>query len=77
MTKYKRYWVELGGFEIIVADDEVAEDIADLIHDTVNEGEADIVDVKFDKELTLDEVKANGSGDCSSKVQQEIWGSIE
>ena len=77
MTKYKRYWVELGGFEIIVADDEVADDIADLIHENVNECEADIVDVKFDKELTLDEVKASGFYlqnpiCCSPKVQQEI-----
>ena len=73
--KYKKFWVSLGGFEIIIADDESPHDIADYIHETVNECEADIDEVKFDKELTLDEVKASGHMECSSKVEREVWGS--
>ena len=74
MSKYKRFWVSLGGFEMIIADGESPHDIADFIHETVNECEADIDEVKFDKELTLDEVKVSGSMECSPKVEQEVWG---
>ena len=80
--KYNEYWVSFGGFHLIVAEDEDVENaVEEYLDDNDMEEVAmttggDGMDWTHEKELTKEEVKNSGMVDCSSKVQQDVWGKV-
>ena len=73
--KYNEYYISFGGFNLIVAEDE---DVGDAVDEYViaNDIEEDIIDWYQNEKLTKEEVKNCGMANCSSKVQQDVWGKV-
>lgn len=73
--KYNEYYISFGGFNLIVAEDE---DVGDAVDEYViaNDIEEDIIDWYQNEKLTKEEVKNSGMANCSSKVQQDVWGKV-
>ena len=73
--KYNEYWISHGGFNLIVAEDE---DVDEAIEKYAERWlvEEDIINWEQEKELTKEEVKNSGMANCSSKVQQDVWGKV-